>query len=466
METLITRAVELADRIGATIAVVVVDREANVLGQFRMTGIGAGDPEITDPVIGAIAKARTAAYLSSNSHAFTSLTACFITRPHFPPGINNTPGGPLYGVPFSSLGGGDIQPNGGPCAACPGLTGVPGGVPIFKGGRLAGGIGISGGALDFTLNLCQGSSEDETIALGALADFSPPTALQGDQIFIDGIRFLYANAETPDGNFTFTFGDALALGVVDGAVSATPAQRFPIEGEVLLGGGFDFPITAGSILTQADVQQIIGQAVTQANKTRAAIRRPLGSPARVFISVVDTNGTVLGIWRTPDATLFSFDVSAQKARTSLAFSSPDHPLGMRIRNILGVPSGQGLAVSCRAVGFLSQDFFPPGIDEEVLDRQIVPGPLYQGAEFQLQDSLDFEPYGNGITIFPGGCPLYKNGELAGAIGISGDGVDQDDIICFAGTKGFEPPSSIRCDNYFFDEIRLPYVKFPRQPENE
>ena len=72
--------------------------------------------------------------------------------------------------------------------------------------------------------------------------------------------------------------------------------------------------------------------------------------------------------------------------------------------------------------------------------------------------------GNGITIFPGGVPLYKNGQLVGGCGVSGDGVDQDDIISFAGGVGFEPPAEIRCDQFFFNDVRLPYVKFPRQPE--
>jgi uncharacterized protein GlcG (DUF336 family) len=281
---------------------------------------------------------------------------------------------------------------------------------------------------------------------------------------------LYANTDAPAGNFTFSFADALTLGVVDTCfvIQATPDSSFPIEGEVDLsanyGASFDFSITAGSILTQADVQLIIDQAAERAAKTRAAIRRPLGTPAQVFISVVDTNGVVLGIWRTPDATLFSFDVSAQKARTVVAFSRTDHPLGTQIRNILGLNANQELAVSCRAVGFLSQDFYPPGMDLETLDKPVVPGPLYQGPEFTLQRSLGLQPFGNGITIFPGAVPLYKNGVLAGGIGISGDGVDQDDIIAFAGAVGFEPPAGIRCDNFFYDEIRLPYVKFPRRAE--
>ncbi len=47
--------------------------------------------------------------------------------------------------------------------------------------------------------------------------------------------------------------------------------------------------------------------------------------------------------------------------------------------------------------------------------------------------------------FPGGLPLYKDGQLVGGIGVSGDGVDQDENVAFAGAKGFEPDESIRVD---------------------
>ena len=47
---------------------------------------------------------------------------------------------------------------------------------------------------------------------------------------------------------------------------------------------------------------------------------------------------------------------------------------------------------------------------------------------------------NGLQIFPGSVPLYKNGRLVGAIGISGDGVDQDDLIAAMGSAGFEAPA--------------------------
>jgi len=494
VQNLLAHAVEQAERLGEKASIAVTDREANVLGVFNMTGAPSPVITVTNPIVGAIAKARTSAYLSSNQHGFSTLTACFITRNHFPPNIGNTAAGPLFGVPRSSIGGGDIQPNGDSPAGRPdlgqqGLTGVPGGLPIFKNGLLAGGIGVSTDGpspaeLQNILCCCSGVIPDETIALGALlGGYQTPANLRGDGIFIDGIRFLFANTDPPAANFTLDFAALASRGAVDPSfpVRRTPAPKFPATAanelfrEVNLGiPGFDFTIRAGTVLTSDDVRKSITQAATQAAKTRAAIRRPPGVPMQVFISVVDVNGAVLGIGRTPDATLFSYDVSAQKARTALAFSDPNHPFGQMVRDTLGLSRTQGFAISARAVGFLAQDFYPPGIsrEEQALDREIGPGPFFKmppgdGQEFIFQRDLGNSgraPFGNGITIFPGGVPLYKNGQLAGAVGISGDGVDQDDIVAFAGSLGFEPPPEIRCDQFKFRDIRLPYVKFPREPE--
>ena len=72
---------------------------------------------------------------------------------------------------------------------------------------------------------------------------------------------------------------------------------------------------------------------------------------------------------------------------------------------------------------------------------------------------------NGITVFPGGFPLYRNGQLIGAVGISGDGVDQDDLVgASASGTGFDAPGKIRADTFTYDGARLPYAKFPRNPE--
>ncbi len=465
VENTIAHAVEQAQRLNQHIVVAVSDREGNVLGVFRMTGasldptpVGVSGTSVTITNIDiAIRKARTAAFLSSDQHGFTTLTASYITRPHFPPGVLNTPAGPLFGVGLSSLPTGDVMPNGSA------LNDKPGGVPLFKNGTLVGGIGVTGGASSFDSSLCSGQSFDEVIALGAASDLPLPPGSRGDNIFIDGIRFLYANASAPAGNYTLNFTGLGTLGaIVPGFPPlASPAQRFPFSGEVNLDATHDFRIRAGSMLSANDVRQIIDQASAQAARTRAAIRRPLGVATQVFIAVVDTNGAVLGIWRTPDATLFSFDVAAQKARTALAFSNPNSAdFGGRIRTILNLSATQPLAMTTRAVGFLAQDFFPPGIGGEA-------GPLFEGTDFAYQRRLlslrELPPYGNGITIFPGGIPLYKNGQLVGAIGVSGDGVDQDDLIAFAGSQSFEPPPEIRSDRFFYHDVRLPYIKIPRQP---
>ena len=68
---------------------------------------------------------------------------------------------------------------------------------------------------------------------------------------------------------------------------------------------------------------------------------------------------------------------------------------------------------------------------------------------------------NGITIFPGGFPLYRNGVLIGAIGVSGDGIEQDDIVGASGARDFLSPQDARADNFVYERARLPYAKFPR-----
>jgi hypothetical protein len=67
------------------------------------------------------------------------------------------------------------------------------------------------------------------------------------------------------------------------------------------------------------------------------------------------------------------------------------------------------------------------------------------------------PLANGITIFPGGAPLYKNGKLVGAVGISGDGVDQDDLIAYAGTLGYRAPTDIQADHLAESDL-VPYLR--------
>jgi hypothetical protein len=73
---------------------------------------------------------------------------------------------------------------------------------------------------------------------------------------------------------------------------------------------------------------------------------------------------------------------------------------------------------------------------------------------------------NGIVFFPGSTPLYLNNDaqqLVGGFGVSGDGVDQDDVVTSAGQAGYAPPPSIRVDQYVVAGVRLPFQKFNRNP---
>src|SRR5438477_4368192 len=185
----------------------------------------------------------------------------------------------------------------------------------------------------------------------------------------------------------------------------------------------------------------------------------------VFITVVNNPNQsgvapiVLGTFRTGEATMFSWDVAVQKARTALYYSS---------RDLLGF--GRNIAMSTRTVGFLAQSHYPPGIDADHA------GPFFGQQEMFtcLSGTLsNVSPISgcspnrnlpNGITIFPGGFPLYRNGVLIGAIGISGDGVDQDDIVGASGTHDFLAPLAIRADQFAYLGARLPYAKFPRDPD--
>ncbi|MBC7821743.1 MAG: heme-binding protein, partial [Planctomycetaceae bacterium] len=71
---------------------------------------------------------------------------------------------------------------------------------------------------------------------------------------------------------------------------------------------------------------------------------------------------------------------------------------------------------------------------------------------------------NGIVFFPGSTPLYGGTTVIGGFGISGDGVDQDDVVTFYGAQGFLPPEAISsADDVRVRNTRLPYQKFNRHP---
>jgi uncharacterized protein GlcG (DUF336 family) len=229
---------------------------------------------------------------------------------------------------------------------------------------------------------------------------------------------------------------------------------------------------AGSKLSQSDVAEIISNAVATADITRAVIRLPPGQPARMTIAVADLDGTILGLYRMSDGTVFSTDVAASKARNVVWFSTTG------VRDLPGVPTGT--AVTNRTVSFGAQPLFPPGINGSgdgpffQLYLKDTANPCTQGSDPGAPNTNNM----SGIVFFPGSLPLYRNGVLVGGLGVSGDGVSQDDFVTggavdeacgFGGPCGvpsFEAPINIRADQVVIRNVRLPYLKFPRNPTTE
>ncbi|MGI9471374.1 MAG: dockerin type I domain-containing protein, partial [Rubripirellula sp.] len=324
-------------------------------------------------------------------------------------------------------------------------------------------------------------------------------------------------------------------------------------------------------LTAEAVDEIIAEGVVKAKQTRAAIRLDIdngfkpGVATGMVLSVADTNGELLGVFRMPDATIFSIDVAVAKARNTAYYADAEdlqdedrvdfngdgkfEPVARSIKNPSGDTLPLGTAFTNRTFRFLSEPRYPSGIDipasagnrlENSKDLNVcdqdrslclkiapqsilrMPG-IHPGTAENLvndeplaaavyQFSPDLNSYGrntfsvlafdafnpsrnfrdpgdpeivihgqfdaagdpvkeplanqNGVVFFPGSAPLYSSDSeriLIGGFGVSGDGVDQDDVVTAAGQVGFEPRAADRVDAYTVAGVRLPYQKFNRNP---
>jgi uncharacterized protein GlcG (DUF336 family) len=123
----------------------------------------------------------------------------------------------------------------------------------------------------------------------------------------------------------------------------------------------------------------------QAEKAIAAARKEaVRLNTKMCIAVVDSGANLRAFVRMDDAWVGSIDISIKKARTACFFT---------------MGSGE--------LGKLSQ----PG------------KPLY-----------GIEHSNGGLITFPGGLPIIQNGELFGAIGVSGSSVENDHKVAAAGCK--------------------------------
>ena len=116
----------------------------------------------------------------------------------------------------------------------------------------------------------------------------------------------------------------------------------------------------------------------------AARKKAIDLNTKMCIAVVDTGANLKAFLRMDDAWVGSIDISIKKAKTACFFTMGTGELGK-----------------------LSQ----PGL------------PLY-----------GIEHSNNGLITFPGGLPILENGELIGAIGVSGSSVENDHAVAEAGVK--------------------------------
>ena len=531
----------------------------------------------------AIAKAITGAFLSSEGNAFSTRTASQIVQDHFNPGEQLQPGGPLFGVQFSQLACSDFMQNStgsattvGPQRSPLGLSADPGGFPLYKSGAVVGGVGVvADGVYGIDPDITDtDKNTDEAIAYAATYNFAAPLDRRADAITVGGKTLRFSDitasdlAADPARAATFstidsTVGTLISVnGYFDGTLRAGTAFGDPSSG--IRPDAGDFPgqdafvfVDSKNVpryaphassdgpgaLTQGEVRQLMRSALDIANRARAQIRQPLGSQARVTISVVDRLGVPLGMVRSRDAPVFGADVSLQKARSAVFFSSaaaatyltalPDAryletdsgarqvssvALGSYVsafQSFMASPSALAdgsIAYSDRAIGNLARPYFPDGIDsapagplskpkgawsvfstglqldisinavlQHVLATagaglpDVVPGcsGVYLATDLSSAARVNSDlRLGNGLQIFPGSVPIYRGGLLVGAIGVSGDGVDQDDMIAFLGLVNASTalggainnaPAAQRADTLTPQGTRLRYVQCPQAP---
>jgi uncharacterized protein GlcG (DUF336 family) len=463
--------------VNVDMAVAVVDRAGFLLGVFRTQNAPAttvgnfGQVQNANDV--AVALARTGAFFSNDQAPLSSRTVRFISGIHFPPGVMNQPPADLYGIentnrgctlvndpifqskipPSLALGGGfglgvltgkaDITDSNAAAVN-------PGGVPIFYKNVVVGGIGVV--TTSSNLNAAEYAAfAGSTAARSGPADTFGPTPAAPGIVFIGGIALPFVSQTSRPAGFS----SGSVAGTGSYLVAPANSQGQPPEGDLTA------PV-AGPLggLSAADVKQILDNAEATANTTRAAIRLPLGSKARMVIAVADLDGTIIGLRRMQDSTVFSIDVAASKARNMVYFNSASRTAA----DLNGV--AMGTAVTSRTIGFGGQPLYPPGIDGSSagpffnLYTMDLANPCTQGFQSGAANSNK-----SGIVFFPGSAGLFRNGALIGGLGVSGDGVDQDDYVTSGGTKGFEAPMNIRADQIMDEGVRLPYFKFPRNPTN-
>jgi len=447
-----------------------------------------------------------------------------------------------------------------PYAQSRGIATMPGGIPLYKFDKgkpvLVGGIGVffpgKDGYATYEQGFVHASARGVAGPQSELSRLNAPKALEaefiayfaaggtvaGDPNFVMPVTEFEGKAPSR-GAFGGIAGRIDLVGITLEIYGPTPTRANTASGQTqvfqigrLNGGGNgtnsgkDQPVTKDNAvsmrgqmvpegwlvnphasskdsLTAADVERIITQGITQADKTRAAIRLDLttfkaGASTKMVLAVTDSTGEVLGLYRMRDATIFSIDVAVAKARNTAYYASDRLEQADKVDankdSIPDVPSQ--VAFTNRTIRFLAAPRYPtgssaapgvfsilnmPGINpltaENMVANSPLPATIYASNTATVGSFDSFNPSRNfrdplnlknqnGIVFFPGSTPLYNKAtgsQLVGGFGVSGDGVDQDDVVTVSGQSGFDAPTILRADQYFVSGVRLPFQKFNRNP---
>ena len=287
VDSILARAASAAASVGQPAAIAVCDREGEVLGVF-VTGpqdvLGDGQIETVSEanIQAAISKASTAAFFQSDGEAFTTRTAFFIVQGHFPPQVVNTPAGPLFGVQNSALPSSDAKSaafDASGNAVGTGISGVFGGVPLFKEGTPVGGVGVdtvaalvtdSFGAR--TLATPIQNDVDEAIARAGSSGLDAPSLIQATNIFVGGISLPFFGGEgpIPGGVAPVLSLFAPSVGFVD--------PRFTLRSSALAP-----EVTIGSQSGLRPQQRYVGRVVSRAQTAFVGTFTNVDRPASVVL---------------------------------------------------------------------------------------------------------------------------------------------------------------------------------------
>ena len=234
-------------------------------------------------------------------------------------------GGPMLDDEGQPLAVGRASPPARPTCSTPARTSRdavpvnPGGIPIYRGGKVVGGVGVAGVRAGL-----RGIRGDAAAAgAGRGLDFSEPLGTPG-AVFIDGLRLPFFGTCTNITCIRKTLRGAPA-GIGAGArverhvsrssrATACRRPRTTSSGRAAS--------TRRRAASRADeVRRIVDQSVAVAFKTRAMIRLPINQPTRMTIGISDESGAILALYRMADGTVFSSDVAMTKARNAYYFST-------------------------------------------------------------------------------------------------------------------------------------------------